>query len=76
MSLQLNEPVGDIAALDIYTTRPDTLYGASFCAISPTTLGHRMAKICGAGRLSAECAQRGTSEADIEAGEKLGFDTG
>lgn len=74
----LNEPVGDMAALDIYTTRPDTLYGASFCAISP---GHPLAielakNNAALAAFRAECAQRGTSEADIEAGEKLGFDTG
>ncbi len=75
---ELTRTLGDITALEIYTTRPDTLYGASFCAISPD---HQLAialaqdnKELAAFR--AECAKRGTSEADIEAGEKLGFDTG
>jgi hypothetical protein len=27
-------------------------------------------------QISRECARRGTSESEIEAGEKLGFDTG
>jgi leucyl-tRNA synthetase len=74
----LNQKVGEIAALDIYTTRPDTLYGASFCAISPDhPLAVKLAEDNAAlAAFRAECAQRGTSEADIEAGEKLGFDTG
>jgi leucyl-tRNA synthetase len=74
----LSQAVGDVTALDIYTTRPDTLYGASFCAISPDhPLAVKLADDNAAlAAFRAECAQRGTSEADIEAGEKLGFDTG
>ena len=77
-SFEVVVPHGDYTALEIYTTRPDTLYGASFCAISPD---HPLA-ISLAGdnpalaAFRADCAKRGTSEADIEAGEKLGFDTG
>ena len=65
-------------ALEIYTTRPDTLYGASFCAISPDhELAIALAQENEAlAAFRADCAKRGTSEADIEAGEKLGFDTG
>ena len=75
---ELSHTVGGISALDVYTTRPDTLYGASFCAISPdhplaVKLAEDNAELAA---FRAECAQRGTSEADIEAGEKLGFDTG
>ena len=77
-SFQLTEPVGDFSALEIYTTRPDTLYGASFCAISPDhPLALQLAESnADLAAFRAECARRGTSEADIEAGEKLGFDTG
>ena len=74
----LTEPVGDFEALEIYTTRPDTLYGASFCAISPEhPLAIKLAEDNQAlAAFRADCAKRGTSEADIEGGEKLGFDTG
>jgi len=77
-AFQLVAPHSDFSALEIYTTRPDTLYGASFCAISPD---HPLAISLAAendalAAFRAECAKRGTSEADIEAGEKLGFDTG
>ena len=64
--------------LEIYTTRPDTLFGASFMAIAPD---HPLAKAAAATnpKLAAfcdECRRMGTSVADIETAEKLGFDTG
>jgi leucyl-tRNA synthetase len=75
---KLHAPVAGFDALDVYTTRPDTLYGASFCAISPDhPLAIELAKTNQALQgFRSECASRGTSEVDIEAGEKLGFDTG
>ena len=77
-SFEMVVPHGDYTALEIYTTRPDTLYGASFCAISPDhPLAISLAEDNPAlAAFRADCAKRGTSEADIEAGEKLGFDTG
>ncbi|MDE3060083.1 MAG: leucine--tRNA ligase, partial [Pseudomonadota bacterium] len=64
--------------LEVYTTRPDTLFGMSFCAISP---GHPLAAELAAShpRLAefiAECQRLGTSEEAIEKAEKKGFDTG
>jgi len=64
--------------LEVYTTRPDTLFGASFCALSAN---HPLAlKLAGnnprLSRFIAECNRMGTSEAAIETAEKLGFDTG
>jgi leucyl-tRNA synthetase len=64
--------------LEIYTTRPETLYGMSFCAIAP---GHPLAQLLAADndRLTAfiaECQRTGTSEEAIEKAEKKGFDTG
>ncbi|MDX1975031.1 MAG: leucine--tRNA ligase [Rickettsiales bacterium] len=69
---------GEKEPLEIYTTRPETLFGMSFCAISP---GHPLAQQLAVGnsRLSdfiAECQQIGTSEEAIEKAEKKGFDTG
>jgi leucyl-tRNA synthetase len=62
----------------VYTTRPDTLFGASFVALSPD---HPLtAALADADpRVAAfveECRKGGTSEAAIETAEKLGFDTG
>ncbi|MGH7034322.1 MAG: leucine--tRNA ligase, partial [Stellaceae bacterium] len=65
-------------ALEVFTTRPDTLFGASFCAIAPN---HPLAEECArtnpalAGFI-AECNRMGTSEAVLETAEKRGFDTG
>ncbi len=65
-------------ALEIFTTRPDTLFGASFCAIAPDhSLAERLAKDNAKLRdFVAECKRHGTSEAAIETAEKMGFDTG
>ncbi len=64
--------------LDVYTTRPDTIYGATFCALSPN---HPLSLELAADDTDleafiAECARAGTSEAAIETAEKIGFDTG
>ncbi len=66
------------ADVEIYTTRPDTLFGASFIALSPD---HPLTKQLAETRpeldaFRAECAKIGTSEEDIAKAEKLGFDTG
>jgi len=65
-------------AVEVYTTRPDTLYGMSFMAIAPEhPLADRIAAANPqAAAFIADCKSRGTSEATIETGEKLGFDTG
>ncbi|HEY7978675.1 MAG TPA: leucine--tRNA ligase [Rhizomicrobium sp.] len=64
--------------IDVFTTRPDTLFGASFVAISPdhplaTEIAKSNPKAAG---FIEECHRIGTSEAAIETAEKLGFDTG
>ena len=64
--------------LDVYTTRPDTLLGASFAAVSPD---HPLAKALEGGRpeiaeFCAECRRIGTSEEALEKAEKRGIDTG
>ena len=70
--------VGLDGGLDIYTTRHDTLFGASFCAVSPE---HPLAAEIARGnsevaRFVEDCRRTGTSEAAIERAEKLGVDTG
>jgi len=64
--------------ITVYTTRPDTLMGASFVGISPD---HPIAKALEAENADvadfvAECRKGGTTEEAIETGEKLGYDTG
>ena len=72
------EVKGRNARLEIFTTRPDTLFGASFCALSPN---HPLAAELARGNPAlaefiAECNRMGTSEAVLETAEKKGFDTG
>ena len=64
--------------LDVFTTRPDTLFGASFVALSPEhPLTQELAQNNPALQaFIAECRKTGTAEAEIEKAEKLGFDTG
>ena len=64
--------------IEVFTTRPDTLYGASFLAIAAnhplaTKLAATNPK---AAEFIAECAKLGTSEAAVETADKKGFDTG
>ncbi len=64
--------------ITVYTTRPDTLMGASFVGISPD---HPIAKQLEAenpkvAEFVAECRKGGTTEEAIETAEKLGYDTG
>jgi leucyl-tRNA synthetase len=64
--------------LDIFTTRPDTLFGAAFLAISPNhpLAGELAAHNPALAEFIAECNRMGTSEAVVEAAEKKGMDTG
>jgi len=64
--------------LKIFTTRPDTLFGAKFMAIAPDhPLATAAAKNNPAlAEFIAECKHRGTSQAEIDTAEKMGFDTG
>jgi len=64
--------------IEVFTTRQDTLFGASFLALSPNhPLALRVAeKDAGLAAFIAECNRMGTSEAVIEAAEKRGYATG
>jgi leucyl-tRNA synthetase len=65
-------------SITVYTTRPDTLFGASFLAVAPDhPLAERLASRDERMRdFVARCRLGGTSEAEIESAEKLGWDTG
>jgi leucyl-tRNA synthetase len=70
-------PAG-FGSIEVYTTRPDTLLGASFAAISPD---HPLAKSLEAtnpaiAAFVAECRRGGTSAEALETAEKKGMDTG
>ena len=69
---------GGTDGIDVFTTRPDTMFGASFVAIAAD---HPVAQKLAANapdlqRFIEECRQGGTTAADIETAEKCGFNTG
>jgi leucyl-tRNA synthetase len=64
--------------LEVYTTRPDTLFGASFVGVAPD---HPLAQAVAARDPAAaafveECRRGAATEAEIETAEKKGYDTG
>ena len=64
--------------VEVFTTRPDTIFGASFVAVAAD---HPIAQAIAAGNPEAaafveRCKQGGTTAAELETQEKLGFDTG
>jgi len=64
--------------VEVFTTRPDTIFGASFVAVAPD---HPLALAVAAANpdaaeFIAECKSGGTSAAEIETQEKSGFLTG
>ena len=64
--------------LEVYTTRPDTLFGASFAAIS---CDHPLAKELEKNNseianFNLECRQIGTTQEALETAEKKGYNTG
>jgi len=68
----------DMSEVEVYTTRPDTLFGAAFIALAPD---HPLAKAAAESDPSLaafceECRHVGTSVAELETAEKQGFDTG
>src|SRR5262245_9580002 len=74
---RLAEPVDSIDSVEVFTTRPDTIFGASFVAIAA---GHPIAAAVAAtdrqaAEFIAECRRGGTSLAEIEAAEKKGYRT-
>ena len=62
--------------LPVYTTRPDTIFGASFVAVAAD---HPVAQALDSSEAQdfiALCKRGGTTAAELETAEKLGFDTG
>ncbi|MDG5747927.1 leucine--tRNA ligase [Qipengyuania sp. XHP0207] len=74
--LEFSFDLSNGARLPVYTTRPDTIFGASFVAVAadhPVAQGIDSDE---ARAFIAECKKGGTTAAELETAEKLGFDTG
>jgi leucyl-tRNA synthetase len=78
VNFALAPPGGGITDVEVYTTRPDTLFGMSFLALAPEhpLTAAVAARDPQAAAFVAECRRLGTSEAVIETAEKQGYDTG
>lgn len=78
MHFAMTAPYADIEKIEVYTTRPDTLAGASFIAIAPE---HELAKSLAKqnkdlAKFNVDVRRAGTSEEALEKAEKRGFNTG
>ncbi len=76
--LEFHWNLSDGEQLTVYTTRPDTIFGASFVAIAAD---HPIAQKLAEGNAEVQafiekCKQGGTTAAELETQEKLGFNTG
>ncbi|MYL96542.1 leucine--tRNA ligase [Novosphingobium sp. FGD1] len=76
--LQFRFDLSTGGTVEVYSTRPDTIFGASFVAVAAD---HPIAQTAATGRKDVQdfialCKQGGTTAAELETAEKLGFDTG
>ena len=74
---RLAQPIDSIDGVEVFTTRPDTIFGASFVAVAAD---HPLAQAAAAAdpdaaAFVAECKAGGTSAAEIETAEKRGYKT-
>jgi leucyl-tRNA synthetase len=77
-TFRLDRAVDNVDRFEVFTTRPDTMFGASFAAIAAD---HPIAQALAADNAAlqafiADCKRTGTAAAEIETAEKKGFDTG
>src|SRR3546814_9366603 len=76
-SFKLDQSVAGIDALEVFSTRPDTIFGASFAAIAadhPIALA-LAEKDANLAAFAEECRHSGTAAAELETQEKKGYDT-
>ncbi len=78
VGLQFRFALSDGGSVEVFTTRPDTIFGASFVAVAADhPIARKLAESDAAAAAFIErCKAGGTSAAEIETQEKLGFDTG
>ncbi|RYD46077.1 MAG: leucine--tRNA ligase, partial [Sphingomonadales bacterium] len=76
--LQFKFALSDGGEVEVFTTRPDTIFGSSFVAIAADhPIARKLAEADPKAAAFIElCKQGGTTAAELETQEKLGFDTG
>lgn len=76
--LQFRFALSDGGEVEVFTTRPDTIFGSSFVAIAADhPIARKIAQTSSdAEAFIAQCKLGGTTAAELETQEKLGFDTG
>ncbi len=74
----LSSPPTLTGEVEVFTTRPDTIFGASFVAVAADhpLARHIADNSADAAAFIARCKQGGTTAAELDTQEKLGFDTG
>ena len=78
LTFGLDEAIANLDRIEVYTTRPDTLYGVTYISLAaehPITLALAENNTELAEFISA-CKQASVAEADMAQAEKLGMDTG
>jgi leucyl-tRNA synthetase len=78
LAFGLNDPIADLSRIEVYTTRPDTLYGVTYLSLAaehPISLKLAADNPALAAFITA-CKQSSVAEADMAQAEKLGMDTG
>ena len=78
LAFELDEPVADLDRIEVYTTRPDTLYGVTYISLAaehPITLAladtnDELAAFV------ADCKQTSVAESDMAQAEKFGMHSG
>ena len=78
LAFGLDKPIANLDRIEVYTTRPDTLYGVTYISLAaehPITLALAETNTELAEFVSV-CKQASVAEADMAQAEKLGMDTG
>ena len=78
LAFRLSSPISDHERIEVYTTRPDTLFGVTYLSLAaehPITLA-LAEKNPELKEFVASCQQASVAEADMAQAEKLGMDTG
>ena len=78
LAFGLDEPVANLDRIEVYTTRPDTLYGVTYVSLAAEhpislALAENNTELA---EFIAACKQASVAEADMAQAEKLGMDTG